>query len=85
MIAILKSAAGKAISTIWATVMFVLMLPVMLAAMAIMTVAGMIAFANLRHRLREGVSPTLRSYKTKQAPSSEVKPPIEGHYTVVKE
>lgn len=88
MLTSIKHYALRGLSAVGALAMFVIMLPLTLAAMLIMTLAGIIALANIRHRLREAQQQA--QWQTVDDVSSakqtaSVKPPIEGSYTVVSE
>lgn len=82
--------AGRGISIVAGAFVFILTLPLVVAASFIMMVAGMIALANIRHRLREvademsGQSGTPGDEKDDKK-NSRHKPPIEGSYKVVKD
>ena len=87
MLASIKTLTVKTLRTTGSVAVFILMLPLTLAAMLLMMIAGFIALLNIRSRLKSmsaesswqsADSGDLRSEK-------HVRPPIEGSYTVVRD
>jgi len=77
----------KALSSVIAISLFIIMLPLTIGISVLMLFTGLITFATLRYQLRKRVTNTNNNSET-QATKSQTKdavqkPPIEGSYTVI--
>ncbi len=78
--------AVRGFSVVVAAIVFVLTLPIVLAAMVLMVFAGMIALANVRSRLRTASAGGAQQSQTDPSVrTNSHKPPIEGSYTVLRD